>query len=194
MRRAVLSLALFIAPFAAARAEVAVSRPVAQPPPLALTASYFGEVGTHPGLALGVDYTLAHLGDAHEVFVRGQVGGYLHPRLYWAAFAGGEVGWRSTTSFGLRGEVALGLAYLHTILASPVYAVGSDGQATATTDLGHPGVMPSATLGVGWDFGRRTGVPLAVMLRPIVFWQFPVNQSALVHFGGLLSFTYTLGT
>ena len=193
MRRAVLSFTIFIAASSSAWAEeVVASRPAAQRSRLGLTASYLGETGTHPGLVLGVDLSLLHLGMAHELFVRGLLGGYVHSRLYWALFAGGEIGWRSTASFGLRGEVALGVAYLHTVLASPVYAVGSDGQVTATSDLGRPGVMPSASLGVGWDFGRRTRFPLTVMLRPIVFWQVPVNQTALVHFGGLLSFTYSL--
>jgi hypothetical protein len=154
-------------------------------------ASYFGEAGTRPGLVLGADFSLLQLGAPGELFARGQVGGFVHPRLYWSLFAGGELGARATASFGLRGELALGAAYLHTGLASPVYEVDGGG-VTRVEDAGRPGFMPSVSFGAGCDFGRRTGVPLAVMLRPVMYLQVPVNTSVLMHFAGLVSFTYTL--
>ncbi len=193
MRGSALLLAIMVATPSWARGEeIATANPAVDRSRLGVMASYFGETGTHPGLAFGVDYGLLRIGEPHELFARGQLGSYLHPRLYWGAFAGGELGWRSTASFGLRGELALGFAYLHTLLASPVYEVGSDGRARASTDFGRPNVMPSISFGAGWDLGRRTGVPLAVMLRPMVFWQLPVNHAALLHAAGLLSFTYSL--
>jgi hypothetical protein len=156
-----------------------------------ISLSFLGENLTHPGVVAGVEYRLLAPRPGHELLVRAFLGAYLHPSLYWALLAGGELSYRLTAGFGLCAELTGGLGYLHTTVASPVYELGSDGQVAAVTDWGRPAFMPSASLGIGWDF-RDVGLPLRFMLRPQVFWQYPYNTHALTHVALLVGVTYSL--
>ncbi len=158
---------------------------------LGLTLSYFGETGTHPGMLAAVEYPLLRAGGKHQVLARAQLGGWIHPRMYAGLFTGGEVAYRATARFGLQGELAAGAAYLRTFVASDVYEVEPDGSVSRITDWGRSHFMPSASFGIGWDFGQRGGPPLAVMLRNQAFWEIPYNTRSLLHLTAIVGVTYT---
>jgi hypothetical protein len=198
---AIASLAVILPATAAPAVETneveapAIETPAVEAQPAArrfgLTLSYFGDGGTHPGILAAAEYPVLGSGGKHEVLARVHLGGYVHPRMYSGLFTGGEVAYRATAGFGLRGEIAAGAAYLRTFIASDVYEVEPDGSVSETTDWGRSHFMPSASFGIGWDFGRRGGLPLAVMLRNQAFWEIPYNTRSLLHLAAIVGVAYT---
>lgn len=157
-----------------------------------LTLAYLGQTVTHPGAQASVQYRLLGSGRPHQLFARGNLGGYLHPRSHVGLLTGLELGYRATASFGLSGEISAGAGYQHTFLAAPIYEIGADDAVSETHHAGRASFAPSLSLGVGWDLGSRGGPPLALMLRPHVWWQIPYVQTTVVRFGVLLGLTYSL--
>ncbi|WNG33113.1 hypothetical protein F0U61_05400 [Archangium violaceum] len=168
---AVISAAAFFS--SPARAEESPTR-------LPLTVAYFGETLVHPGLTVGTELSLVR-GDVGAVVLTGNLGGYVHPRNHVGLFASAEMGGRLTAPFGLYGELLVGAGYLHSFLQGPVYEVSRDGSVLPAADAGRPAVMPTASLGLGWDLQRNGVAPLALFTRLTLFGQFPFNQRLLPH-------------
>ena len=64
----------------------------------ALNAAYFGETITHPGLTVGLEYTLLE-GRKRSLISSVNLGGYTHPRHHRALFLNLEGGLRRTIFF-----------------------------------------------------------------------------------------------
>ncbi|MGI5863418.1 MAG: hypothetical protein ACOX6T_15380 [Myxococcales bacterium] len=156
------------------------------------TLAYLGQTVTHPGAQASVQYRLFGSGRPHQIFSRGYLGGYLHPRSHVGLLTGLELGYRATASFGLSGELSVGAGYQHTFLAAPVYEVGAGGAVSEVHSAGRPGFAPSLSLGVGWDWGSRGGPPLTVTLRPQAWLLVPYAHTTVVRFGVVLGITYSL--
>jgi hypothetical protein len=197
---ALIVFAAFLVPTRVEAADLAPDATIAQPAAGSLRShllshtsiglSYFGDAVLHPGLLVTGEYRLLGSGRPQQVFVRPYLGGYDHPRIVHALLAGAELGYRAVARFGLAGEAAAGLGYRHTFLGSTIYEV-KDGQITTPSDSGHPSFMPSVSLGGGWDFGRRSTLPLTVMLRSQLSWQIPFNTNAAMRVAALLHFVYS---
>ncbi|WNG29904.1 hypothetical protein F0U62_42265 [Cystobacter fuscus] len=150
------------------------------PTRLPLTVAYFGETLVHPGLTVGTELSLVR-GGSGAIILTGNLGGYVHPRNHVGLFASAEVGGRLTASFGLYGELLAGAGYLHTFLQGPAYVVSPDGAVQPAADTGRPSLLPTASLGLGWDLQRNGVAPLALFTRVTLFGQFPFNHRLLPH-------------
>ncbi len=156
----------------------------AQAPPSrwGISLAYFGEFVTHPGVTISAERYLFNNG-TYQVFVGAQAGGYVHRRNHTGLFVGLETGHRITMKSGLFFDQHLGLGYLHTFLnGGDVFEADALRGAYEVKDGGRGHVMPSVSVGTGWTFRDGAGQPRwSVFARPVVFWQYPFNNYALVH-------------
>ena len=191
MRALLTSLVLFALPAGAAELEVS-SRRAPEAAAWSVSASYFGETILHPGVAVGVERKLKFWGrrrglETHGFFAGADLGTYWHARNDVGLFVSTDLGYRLVFPRGFRLEALLGLGYLHTFDDGAVYEA-SGGRVTTVANTGHPALMTSALLGLGWDFAR-----FSIFLRVGAFGQYPYNTEALPHLEAQLGFSIPLG-
>lgn len=139
---------------------------------LDLSAAYYGDTITHPGLKLGAGVPLLERGQ-HLIFGAANLGYFHHERNSENLFANAEAAYRFTFSFGLYLDLALGAGYMHTFADGPIYTV-EDGAVRRAANTGHPLFMPSAGLGVGYLLGPGPkGGPLTIYIESSFFGQYP---------------------
>jgi hypothetical protein len=180
---------------ASARAVDPPSVTAAAPPPprafrLGIDVGYFGDFLTHPGAVVRGDFVLGR--GVHRLVVAAELGSYGHPGDYIGLFLGASVGYRVASRVGIFGEAAAGVGWLETFVEGDLYQRAPDGSVVAGRDPGHAAFMPSLSLAAGWDFQRRN-LPLAIYLRPRVFWQYPENTQWLIHGGVEIGLTWWIG-
>ncbi|MDH3844574.1 MAG: hypothetical protein OES69_11600 [Myxococcales bacterium] len=147
----------------------------------AVSAAYYGELITHPGFSLGMEYYFFE-NKWFAAFVSPQVGWYIHPRNHFALFIEGNIGARFTARFGLFGEVLGGLGYFHRWTAGGrVYSRDSDGSISSRFAVGSAKLKVNGRLGFGWDFARNNLLPIAAFVRVGVFGEYPYNNYMLLH-------------
>lgn len=170
---------------------VVVPAQAEEPGRLSVSLGYLGQTLTHPGALASLQCRLLSVGQAHQLFVRASLGGYVHPRNHVGLLATVEVGTRATAAWGLFGELGVFAGYQHTFLASTVYAIDAGRVVTIAGDGGSGSFIPGVSLGAGWDFGRNTDLPTAVTLRPMLWWQMGEGAPAVMRFGAFFGATYT---
>jgi hypothetical protein len=67
--------------------------------------------------------------------------------------------------FGLYGEAAPGLGYLRYFHPADIWRLNAGGEYEKAKDSGRGALMISMTLGLGFDFNRKLGWPVAVFVR-----------------------------
>src|SRR4051812_18719640 len=149
-----------------------------------VNAAYFGEMVLHPGAIVGAERALTHgarrYGLAtHGLFAEADVGSYWHARNSAAFFVLPQLGYRLVFPHGFRLEALVGAGYLRTFADGTVYEVSGAGQVRTVDDAGHPALMVSAQLGIGWDFTVDDHGPLSVFVRFGSFGQYPYNTAVL---------------
>ena len=147
---------------------------------LALTLGYFGETITHPGATSGVEYYILE-NSWYRLFLGGNLGGYVHIRNHIGLFVDAEIGNRFTAPFGLFGEILTGVGYLHTWPQGIIFERDADGGIREANNLGYPHLMPTLSLGFGWDFSRNDLPPVAYFIRLNAFGEYPFNGYLLPH-------------
>ena len=151
--------------------------------------SYFGETLIHPGVEIGYEntffksfnYTLS-------------IGTYIHQRNHVGLFLNSGLNWRHTFPIGYSVEFGLGLGYLHYWEhGGDTYTVDGDGDVSRKPKYGHPQFMPTVKLGVlGWDFRKKTNIPLRLNADAIIFGRYPYNSYMLPGFALKVGGTYYL--
>ena len=158
---------------------------------MAINISYFGETFFRPGIAIGYENT----------FFKGfnftvSIGTYVHQRNHTGLFLNGGLNWRHTFPIGYSMEFGIGLGYLHTWPhGGTIYTVNDTGDVSVKKNYGLPHFMPSVKLGLlGWDFRKKTNIPLRLNSDIIIFGQLPYNSYILPHIalniGGTYYFTF----
>ncbi|HEX8656373.1 MAG TPA: hypothetical protein VF690_02495 [Hymenobacter sp.] len=147
----------------------------------AVTVGYFGETVTHPGLFAGYEHNLRPQ-KRYQLLLAATVGGYVHRRNHAGLFSEVGLGQRLHFRSGFFLEQFIGIGYLHTFLnGGPIYEVNDKGEVSERNNLGRPHLMPSISLGFGWNVAHSEKLPLLVFVRPRAFWQYPFNSYALPH-------------
>jgi hypothetical protein len=166
--------------------------------PWSVDAAYYGETFTHPGVSLGVERKLLFWGRRfgiveHGLFTGADVGTWWHARYAVGAFADATLGYRIVFAGGFRLELLGGAGYLQTFDAGTVYVVDAQGNVSRAADPGHPALLLTGSLGLGWDLSVPGIAPLSVFLRAGAFGQYPYNGEVLPHLGGQLGVSIPLG-
>jgi hypothetical protein len=145
----------------------------------AITVAYYGETVTHPGLNLGVEYSL-WAKKKIRLISSANIGWYTHPRHHRAAFFNVETGIRSTTSFGLYSDFFFGVGYNHSWVNGDVYVSDGEDDVKIIKDKGHARLMLNGSLGLGWNFLKNNRQPLNVFVRVKPLFIFSVNNNMLI--------------
>jgi hypothetical protein len=117
--------------------------------------SYFGILGTHPGVKLGLQYPLANLQQAQKMDQLNQVIGaaslifYYHRRNQIGAGFNLELGFRSRKQDGLNKEFFIGAGYLRTFFPNTVYDFDAQAGMLEKKSHGRSHFLKTAALGLG---------------------------------------------
>ena len=149
-------------------------------PSTAVSVSYFGEALTHPGVAASFDLGLLE-STAFQLSFSPEVIGYIHPRNHAALIVLPRLGGRLTSPEGFFGELLLGAGWMETWVDGVVYERGTDGSVRQADPTGRARFALQGSLGLGADFRRIDGTPVAWFLRLVVLGETPVNTGWLAH-------------
>ena len=106
----------------------------------------------HPGIQVGTEFDWKenkHL----RLYPILNIGYMFHNNLFQGLYANAELGVDFRTGFGLNLKSRIGLGYLHTFTTQQEYQF-ENGRYISKRDKGNPRVMPSLTLGLGYELGN----------------------------------------
>jgi hypothetical protein len=155
---------------------------------VAFKLDYFGELGLHPGLSLGIDYTLVKK-KWLTVHWDSELGGYWHRWNNTSLFLKTSIGTRlPIASFFV--DLNLGAGYLHSFAAGTIYQKSSDGGLQRATNWGHSHFMPSTSFLIGWDGTRKMKLPWTFHIGVEAYLQSSFNHIFLPHVAAKVGITY----
>ncbi len=160
----------------------------ATPKGIELQAAYYGEFITHPGLLLGAAYPF-HQAGRHTFSGALQLGAYRHADNYRALFTGLETGYRYAFDAGPYLESTLGVAFQRSFTDGPLYR-RVDGEVQRVDDWGRGVLIPSLSLGFGWDLARNQLPPVKLYTRFQLFGRYPVNGMLIPDFAMIMGVVY----
>jgi hypothetical protein len=150
-----------------------------------ITVSYFGEFFiTHPGFTLGFEFDIfINKKDYYKVITAVNLGFYAHPYNSCDLFFDTQIGNRFTAPVGYFSDIFIGIGYLHSWPLGTIYSgVNSNGELMTKINSGFPHLYINVGLTLfGWDFSRKTKLPLSMMIRIFAFGEYPYNQMILPH-------------
>lgn len=155
---------------------------------VAVKLCYFGELGLHPGLEIGTDYTLTKRKWMTIHWDTG-IGAYWHRWNHTALFAKSSIGARFHF-WSAFVDVNAGVGYMHSFLAGTVYGKSDNGGVEEVRNLGSSHFIPNASLLFGWDGTRRRKLPVTIYLGPEVYLQSHFNHTFLPHVAVKAGITY----
>lgn len=157
---------------------------------LAVKVEYFGELVLHPGLSLGLDYTISK-NNWVTIHWDTDLGGYWHRWNNTSAFLKTSIGSRLAIGSAFA-DINIGAGYMHSWAAGTVYQRAENGGVEKATNWGHSHFMPTASLLLGWDGSRKNKLPWTIYLGPEVYLQSSFNHTFLPHLAAKIGFTYKL--
>lgn len=172
MKRIIFSLALIIGltyiSFAQSNTKIGVG--------------YFGETVNNAGFVLELERE-HRFSPSASLPIRLNVGYYAHQRNHKGIFTDINVGFRKYFSSGLFLEESIGIGVIQTMVNGEdgVFEVDDDGTVRETSRFNQPDLMPSITLGIGYQMDGGGALPSSIWLRPKVFWQYPQEQYSAYH-------------
>ena len=155
---------------------------------VAVKFDYFGELVLHPGLSLGVDYTL-FTKKWVTVHWDTDLGGYWHRWNNSALFAKTSIGTRFPIS-AMFVDLNIGAGYMHSFPAGKIYQRSADERIEKAPNWGHPHFMPTFSVLPGWDGSRKANLPLSIHVGVEAFLQSVVNHTSIPHIAAKVGFTY----
>lgn len=159
---------------------------------LNLGLGYFGETATHPGLVAHLEVEKSQSKKVSTLF-RTDVGAYVHARNHVGAFVDVHAGLRRYRPSGIFTEQYLGLGTMLSFLnGDGVFQRDENGNIRRASSFANLDIMPSVTLGIGYNFSQDSGSANLLYLRPKVFWQLPFNNLALPHFALQVGFIHRI--
>lgn len=156
---------------------------------LAVKVEYFGELVLHPGVSVGVDYTLATY-QRVTVHWNTDLGGYWHRWNNTSAFLKTSIGSRVAMG-SLFADLNLGVGYMHSWAAGVLYEKAEGDSVTKAANRGHAHLMTTACFLIGWD-GSSSNLPWMLHIGPEIYLQSSFNHIFLPHIAAKIGFTYKL--
>ncbi len=149
--------------------------------------SYFGILGTHPGIKLGLQYPLADLQKASTTDQLNQIVGaanfifYYHRRNQIGTGFTLELGLRSRKQNGLNKEIFFGAGYLKTFLPNTVYDFDAEQGIIAKRSFSRNHFLKTAALGLGKNINGDLGANFWT-IKPTLLHLRPFNQKGVFNF------------
>lgn len=143
-----------------------------------LGGGYFGHTLSHPGVVLEAEIVSTMSTNA-ALLARAGLGIYTHPRHDVGAFLEVDYGIRRQFQSGLFLEETIGLGVLASWLNSDgVYAVADDGTVAAAGRRNPVDLMPSVSVGIGYNYVDSSSVSNLIWVRPKLYWRFPHKRTS----------------
>lgn len=155
---------------------------------LAIKVEYFGELVLHPGLSVGMDFTVIRKKWV-TVHWDTDLGGYWHRWNNTSVFLKTSIGSRFAMG-PVFADINLGVGYMHSWASGVLYQRAEDGGVEKAANWGHPHFMPNASFLLGWDGSRRNNLPWTVHIGPEVYLQSSFNHIFLPHVAAKIGITY----
>jgi hypothetical protein len=136
----------------------------------------------HPGFSLGTEYAYKE-GRSGKFYQGMSLGYFYHEVIAKGYFLQTSAGYRHTTRFGLFGDLSLGLGYLLYFHPGEVFKLNDQGEYEPAKSPGRSALMILFSIGAGYDFSRKTSLPLSVFIRYQPFAQTPysIKESWWLH-------------
>lgn len=157
---------------------------------VAIKLDYFGELGLHPGMSFGIDYTIAKKKWV-TLHWDSELGGYWHRWNNTSLFLKSSIGSRLPIK-SLFVDLNLGAGYMHSFPAGTVYRKASDGGVEKAPNWGSPHFISTFSVLVGYDGTRRHNLPFTIHLGPEIYYQSNFNHIFLPHVAAKLGITYKI--
>ena len=155
---------------------------------VALKLDYFGELVLHPGLSIGIDYTLAKKNWV-TIHWDSDLGGYWHRWNNTALFLKSSIGARlPIKSFFV--DLNLGAGYMHAFAAGTMYQISSEGGLEMAANWGHPHFISTSSFLIGWDGTRKMNLPWTFHAGVEAYLQSSFNHIFLPHAAAKVGLTY----
>ncbi|MEZ5029771.1 MAG: hypothetical protein R2787_00040 [Saprospiraceae bacterium] len=168
-----------------------------------VSVSYFGNFIIDPGFKLGIERPFLTIQktknksngkikiNRHQFFNTLNLGYYYTKELNHTWFLNTELGYRKTRKSGFKTEVLLGVGYLRTFLTDETYEVDNNGNVSIIKNAGSNYFMPSLAFGLGYDNSlKHPNFPMAISIRPNLFFRYPYNSSLLKHIAIEINLSY----
>lgn len=107
----------------------------------------------HPGLQIASDF---HWKESKRfaLYPTISIGYMLHQKLFQGVYANVELGFDYKSPLGINLKSKIGVGYLHTFSTRQEYQF-RDGRYESKRDKGNPRIMPSLTVGLGYNLKRN---------------------------------------
>lgn len=147
-----------------------------------LTVSYFGILGTHPGLKIGLEHPIVNwskdkVGRSNEGLLGANIIFYYHRRNQIGLGGTLEFGYRNLRVNGLHKSVNLGIGYLRTFLPNKVH----DFDRTNSPSKGTGYFLKTIGIGIGRSFHTEMDSDFW-MIRPTILHLSPFNMGSTLNF------------
>jgi hypothetical protein len=150
--------------------------------------NYFGELGLHPGLEIGTDYTLSKQKWV-TVHWDTSLGGYWHRWNNTSMFLGTSIGARLPIS-SMFIDFNVGAGYMHSFAAGTVYSESANEGIIKASNAGSSHFKPSFSTLIGWDGTRKNNLPFTVHIGAEAYYQSNFNHIFLPHVAAKIGLTY----
>jgi len=127
----------------------------------------------HPGVQIGTEFG-RKAGKHFRLYPSVNVGYMFHRGLFQGFYANAEIGLDYKTAFGFNLKSKIGLGYLHTFTTQQEYQF-SDGKYSSGPDVGNPRIMPSFTLGLGYDLQPKSSSSPEIFVLYQSWLEFPYS-------------------
>lgn len=149
--------------------------------------SYFGILGTHPGVKFGFQKPLATINrtqtntNLNEIIAATNVIIYFHRRNHLGWGLNLEIGYRNKKFEKTNKEVMFGIGYLRSLLPNPVYEFNPDNTFSRKKFSGTNHLLKTVSLGLGANKGENINSNFW-LLKPTLLHLRPFNTKSTVNF------------
>ena len=133
---------------------------------------YYGDKIANSGYQLGLERYLATTNN-YNVIGSVLVSNYFVKNINTAVSLTPRIGLRYTANSGITLESHLGLGYLQRFYKYNDYKIDTQGQVVSDRKASQASVMPNFAFGLGYDFRKKTNLPIIYFLRTSINYNYP---------------------
>ncbi len=138
----------------------------------AVLLAYYGYQISNPGVLIGMENYLATTQN-FQIVAGIDLKFQQKKEQFSAVGLNFRIGQRYTSNFGLMLETHLGVGVQQTFYTSKVFDLTKTPIAESTVKSSKTGYTPNIAFGVGYDFSKKTNLPMAFYIRPSINWLVP---------------------
>jgi hypothetical protein len=142
-----------------------------------ISLAYYGYKIANPGILIGTENYLATTSN-FQIIAGLDLKFQQEKDQFSAIGINARIGQRYTTNFGLMLEAHLGIGIQQTFYTSKVYDLTKKPITESNIKSNKMGINPNIAFGIGYDFSKKTNLPIVFYLRPSINWLLPDKNLA----------------